>query len=272
MSSVSHDIEDFESLLLTLQNSLGVVVPDEQRGDLVERIEPLLATHQLDSLASLAASIQADQAEEIKSEVLDAISHGQSSWDLSPEIKSILHGYVFSELSDNARVWIVGCGQGQLAYSVAMEVAAYEQATSTDKNFKLIATDILSDNIKYAESATYSKQQLKGLREEYKKLFVTLDAKDGSGKIKEKIRQSLSFSQYDLNDDFQSLEPVDLIICPETLVYFSNDIKAGILKRLSGLLKAGGIFLAGSNQTIMSSGNGLERVEHPAGIFYRQKS
>lgn len=272
MSSVSHNIEDFESLLVTLQNSLGVVVSDEQRGDLVERIEPLLSAHQLDSLASLAASIEGDHAEEIKSEILDALSNGQSSWYLSPEMKRVLHDYIFEQLPENAKIWIVGCGQGQLAYSVAMEVAEYENETGTTKNFELIATDVLQSNIKYAESATYSKQQLDGLSEEYKKLFVTLNAKDGSGKIKEKIRQLLSFRQCDLKDDFQSLEPMDIIICPEALVYFSNSIKESILQRFSDILKPGGIFLAGSNQTIVSLGGGFERVEHPAGVFYRQKS
>jgi len=38
-SAVSHEIDDYESLLVALQNVLGVVVPDEQRSNLVERIE-----------------------------------------------------------------------------------------------------------------------------------------------------------------------------------------------------------------------------------------
>jgi len=272
MSSVSHNIEDFESLLVSLQNSLGVVVPDEQRGDLVDRIEPVIAAHQFDSMSSLAASIQDDQAGKIKSEVLDAISHSQSNWELSVEITGVLQNYIFEQLPENARIWIVGCEQGQLAYSIAMEVAEYEHTVGITKNFELVATDVSQSNIKYAEQASYSKQQLNGLSEEYKKMFVTLDTGDGSGKFKDTIRQRLSFSQCDLNDDFQSLKAMDLVICPQALVYFSSEVKASILQRLAGMLKSGGIFLAGNGQVIMSAEDALERVEHPAGIFYRHKS
>jgi len=274
MSSITshNNIDDFESLLVSLKNVLGVVVADDQRSDLVERIEPLLSAYKLDSLASLAESIQGDQADEIKSGVLNAISQSQSSWELSTEIKDVLHNYIFEQLPDKARVWIVGCEKGQLAYSVAMEVAKYEHESGNNKNLQLIATGVSQSNINYAQLATYSKQQLSGLSDENKKLFVTLNDNGDYGQIKQEIRQLISFSQCDLTEDFQSLGPVDLIICPAVLVYFSNDIKAGIIKQFSALLKSGGIFLTDNSQAIMSSGGSLERVEHPAGMFYRQKS
>ncbi len=270
--AASYNIDDFEYLLVTLQNTLGVVVPDDQRSNLFERIKPLLSAYKLDSLVSLAKSIQAGQADEVTSGILDVLSQSQSSWELSAEIKDILHGYIFAELPEKARLWIVGCEQGQLAYSVAMEVVKYEDESGKNKNLQLVATDVSHSNINYAEMATYSKQQLNGLSDEYNKSFVTLNDKGDYGQIKEKIRQKISFSQCDLTEDFQSLGPMDLIICPAVLVYFSNDIKAGILKQFSALLKSGGIFLTDNSQAIMSSGGALERVEHPAGIFYRQKS
>lgn len=271
-STVSQNIDEVELLLLTLQNTLGVAVPNGQRSDLVERIKPLLLAHQLDSLTSLAESIQANHADELKSEVLHVISQCQSSWELSSEIKNVLNHYIFAQLSDKARVWIVGCEQGQLAYSVAMEVAKYEHETGKNKNIQLFATDVSQSNINYAERANYSKQQLNGLSEKNKQLFVTMNDKGDYGQIKEEVRQQISFSQCDLIEGFQLPEPMDLIICPTDLVYFSNDIKEGIVQQFSALLKSGGIFLTDNGQAMMSSGNGLERVDHPAGVFYRQKS
>ncbi|NOQ69518.1 MAG: methyltransferase [Gammaproteobacteria bacterium] len=271
-SITSRNIDDVESLLVILQNTLGVVVPDDQRSDLVDRIEPLLSTYKLDSLASLGESIQSDQAGKIKSGVLDAISQSQSGWELSAEIKGVLHNYIFEQLPEEARLWIVGCEQGQLAYSVAMEVAKYEHESGKNKNLKLIATDVSRSNINYAELATYSKQQLSDLSDENNTLFITLNDKGDYGQVKEKIRQLISFSQCDLTENFQSLGPVDLIICPNVLVYFSSDIKAGIVKQFSALLKPGGILLTDNGQAVMSSAGDLERVEHPAGVFYRQKN
>lgn len=269
-SAISHKIDDYELLLVALQNVLGVIVPDEQRSDLVERIEPLLSSYKLESFATLAEKLQGGETE-IRSNVLDVISRCQPDWRINIEIKNILHNYIFAQLPDNARIWIVGCGQGQFAYSIAMELANYEFKNGEAKNCQLIASDILQDDIKWADSAMYSAQQLKTLSDENKKLYVTLDEKDGSGQVKDKIRQLISFYRYDITEDLQPLGQMDLIICPDVLVYFSNGVKAGILQQITELLKSGGIFLTSAGQSI-SAEHGLERVDHTAGVFYRQKS
>jgi chemotaxis protein methyltransferase CheR len=274
-SAVSHKIEDYESLLVALQNVLGVVVPDTQRSCLVERVEPLLAKYRLDSLASLAESLQGEQgeqADEIRSSVLEAVSQRQSDWSISPTMLSVLHQYVFAQLPEDARVWLVECGQGQLAYAMAMEIAKYEKNSGKTKNFQLFATDSAQNGVKQAELATYNSQQLSGLSDGYRKLYTVINDTGESYSVKDKIRKNLHFSQCDLTEDFQSIGAMDLIICPEALVYFSNGVKKGILQQFSTLLKSGGVFLTGSNQAVTPFTDGFERVDHPAGVFYRQKS
>lgn len=273
LSNISHNIDDFESLRVTLQNTLGVVVPEDQRNGLIERIIPLLSIYELGSLTSLADIIKDGKSEEIRSVLLDVVSRIQLSWNLSPEIKNVLNNYIFSQLPENARVWIVGCGAGQFAYAVAMEAEEYQHKNDKVKNIQFIATDIAATDIKHAGLGIYNNQQMSGLSEEYKRLYMALDEKTDEAQVKEKIRQKLSFKECDLMDDFQSLGQMDLIISPEALAYFSYDIKTGILQRFSDLLKSGGILLAGNNPIIMPVvAETLERVEHPAGVFYRQKN
>ena len=269
-SAISHNIDDYESLLVALQNVLGVIVPDDQRSNLVERIEPLLSSYKLDSFALLAEKLKACDAD-VCVNVLNAISQRQPAWSLNAEAINILHKYIFPQLPDKAKIWIVGCGQGQLAYSVVMEIDKYEHKSGKAKNFQLIATDVLPDDINQAELAIYNKQQLSTLCDDDKKLFFTLNEKAGSGQVKDKFRQQITFSQCDLIEGFQSLGQMDLIICPKVLVYFSNSVKAGIIQQFSDLLNSGGIFLTGSNQAIIQFTECLERVEHPAGVFYRKK-
>ncbi|MDT8282690.1 MAG: CheR family methyltransferase [Gammaproteobacteria bacterium] len=270
-SATPHKIDDYESLLVALQNVLGVVVPESQRSCLVERVEPLLSDYKLESLALLAQGLQGDRADGIKSSVLEAISQSHSDWALSAALSGVLKNYIFSQLPEQAKILLVGSGYGQLAYAVAMQLAEYEQHNSNNKQAELFAIDSSLSAIKFAQQATYSPQALTGLSEEYKKLYTT--SSDGSERrtIKDKIRQRVHFSQCDLTEDFQSIGQVDLIICPEVLVYFSNGVKAGILKQFSTLLKAGGILLTGNNQAVTPLMKGFERVEHPAGVFYRQK-
>ena len=271
-SAASHNIDDYESLLVALQDVLGVVVPESQRSCLLDRVEPLLARFSLESVASLAQSLKSGDAGDVKSSVLEAISKRQSDWVLNPSIINVLQKYVLDQLVDNADIWIVGCGQGQLAYSVAMEIAEYENRKDDSKNFRLLATDCSLSDIKQAESASYSRHQLSRLGDGYRKLYTAAGDTTDSGVIKDKIRRTIRFSQIDLKEDFHSLGKFDLIICPEVLVYFSNGVKAGILRQFSKQLKPGGIFLTGHNQAVLPFTDGFERVDHPAGVFYRQKN
>ncbi len=270
-SAVSHNIDDYESLLVALQNVLGVVVPDAQRSCLVERVEPVMTHYKLDSLASLAENLQDMQADDIKSSVLEAISQRYSDGVFSSATLNVLRDYVFAQLPVGAQIWLVGCGQGQLAYALAIEAAEYEAKSSESKNFQIFASDSAQHDIKLAESATYHTQQLEGLSDAHKKMYTTATGLDNSCVIKDKIRQNLHFSQCDLTEDFQAMGEMDLILCPEALVYFSNGVKASILQQFSSLLKSGGIFLAGNNQAIIPLIKGFERVEHFTGIFYRRK-
>lgn len=275
-SAISHNIDDYEPLLVALQNALGIVVPEGQRITLLERIEPLLAVYKLDSLPSLAQRLQNASSADIKTDVLNVISRSQPGWHLNPELKKVLHEYVFSQLQDKARIWLVGCGQGQPAYALAMELAEYQNRCGDSKDLKIIATEASANDIKRAKSGIYDKHYLSSLGEEYKKLYGAVNSEDGSWQLKDKIRRLISFSQCDLTEDFQFIGKQDLIICPDALVYFSNSVKASVVRQFSQLLKPGGILLIGNNQTviphaILSAIDGMERVEHPAGVFYRQK-
>jgi chemotaxis protein methyltransferase CheR len=274
-SATPINIDEYEPLLVALQTTLGVVVPDGQRSNLLARVEPLLTAFQFASLADLARALREGQAE-IKARVLDAISQRQPGWSLNPEMKKVLQDYIIAQLPEKARIWTVGCAQGQLAYAVAMEVAEYENNNGQSKNLQIIASDVSHSDIKQAEAGKYSTQQLTDLSESYKKFYFSMSDAGMSYGVKDKIHQLIKFSQCDLTENFKSLGKMDLIICPEALVYFSNGVKSGILKQFSALLKPGGIFLTGNNQAIIthamvSEGYGLERVEHPAGVFYRKK-
>jgi chemotaxis protein methyltransferase CheR len=269
-SATPHDIDDYEALLVAFQNVLGVVVPESQRSCLVSRVEPLLAEYKLESLASLAQCLEGEQAEDVKSSVLDVISIRHSSWSLNSAMVDVLQNYIFEQLAEQAKVLIVGSGHGQLAYAIAMQLAEYENQSKNKKQISLLAVDSSQSAVEYAIQARYSSQELAGLNEAYKKLYTTA-SDDEHRSIKDKIRQSVDFSQCNLTEDFQSLGEVDLIICPEALVYFSNGIKAGILQQFSTLLKAGGTFVTGANQAVTPLMQGFERVDHPAGVFYRKK-
>lgn len=264
-----HMIDEYESLLVALQEVLGVVVPDGKRKQLSAGLTPLLSIHNLASFDELAAKLLERQPD-LVADVLDAITRCSSGWNFSEDIKKLLHKYILARLPENARIWVVGCGRGQLAYSVAMEIANHERISGKSNNMQIIASDIPADDIKSGEPGIYSNIQVADLGEDYKRVYLTqVDGKNWQ--MKEKVRQRVKFMPADLTKNFQHLGHMDLIICPDVLVYFSNGVKASVLSQFSSLLKPGGILLTGNDQIHLPAVSGFERVDHPAGTFYRQR-
>lgn len=273
MSAVAtHSIEDYESLRIVLQSEMGVIVSDDQRSCLMERVEPVLQQFDLASMAELATGLKSgyeNNQGDLRSSLLDAISFRTTNWQLSAEMKNLFHQYILKQLPEKARIWVVGCGQGQLAYSIAIEIAEFEYNSGDNKQFEVMATDVLKSDIKFAEKGVYSKQQLLSLSDTYKGAYLVIDEANGTGSIKNNMKQLVHFSQCDLTENFQELGEIDLIICPEALVYFSNGVKHGIIDQFSEILKTGGILMTGNYQ-VGQVNNGLERVDHPEGVFFRQ--
>ena len=264
----SYTVEDYETLLVALQDVYGIVVPEEQRGMMVQRLVPILPDLQLETLNDLARCLSARDNQQLSDRVLSSLSHYSTGWHLNSELRSLLRDYVFEQQADGARMWVVGCGKGELAWSVAMELDDYEHQNDDTTDISIVASDSLAEDIEKAGSANYNEMELDSLGEGFRQLYFA-PADNGNGfMVKNRIRDRVEFSQCDLMKGCQQLGQFDVILCPQVLAYLSNGVRAAALQAFAGMLKPGGILIVGSQQNV-PPGIGLERVNHPAGVFYR---
>ena len=171
-------------------------------------------------------------------------------------------------VSPGQRVLEVGCAQGELAWSLAMELDDYEHQNDKSTGISIVASDSMAKDIDKARSASYDEMELEDLGEGFRKLYFA-PADNGSGfTVKNRIRNRVEFSQCDLLKGCRELGQFNVILCPEVLAYLSNGVRAAVLSSFAGMLKPGGMLIVGSQQHVPPS-IGLERVNHPAGVFYR---
>lgn len=265
----SYTVEDYQTLLVALQDVYGIVVPEEQRRMMLQRLVPILSDLKLETLNELARCLSARDNQQVSDRVLSSLSHYSTDWHLNSELRSLLRDYVFEQQADGARMWVVGCGQGELAWSVAMELDDYEHQCDNTTDISIVASDSLAQDIEKAGSANYNEMELDSLAEGFRQLYFA-PADNGDGyTVKSRIRNRVEFRQCDLMKGCQQLGQFDVILCPEVLAYLSNGVRAAALQAFAGMLKPGGILIAGSQQNV-PPGIGLERVDHPSGVFYRR--
>lgn len=275
MSFVSSaTIEEYQALLLAMQDVLGVVVTEGKRDFISERIDKVMNQYAIDSLPELAERIRKNPDDGLNTLILEALSEHDNSWNAHPDLSRLFHMYILPSLAESKRkkfrIWVVGCGKGQLPYSVAMNIAEYQQTHRLDTDFEIIATDISSSDIEFADSAHYEATMLEDMPPTWQKKYMEND--NAGWTLKKPIRNMVKFSTCDLLLPVESMGHFDLIVCVDVLIYFSASIRSQILKDFAHLLDPSGILVVGSGEAVMPFSQSYTRVAHEAGVFYRQIS
>lgn len=263
--------QDVESLLVSLQNTLGIVVPEEQRNTMVQRLLPVLSELNEDSLDALARALSNGSGATLAPKIMAALSHYTTGWHLNSELRTLFREYVFNQLGKGSRLWVVGCGRGELGWSVGMELDDHEHQSDEKTGISIVASDTLAEDISKANSATYDELELAGLGDGFKQVYFT-PAESGEGyTVKDRVRERIEFRQCDLvHGGCQDLGQFEAIMAPEVLSYFTNGVRAMVLDQFISMLKPGGMLIVGQQCMIPAQGL-VERVEHPSGIFYRKR-
>lgn len=166
------------------------------------------------------------------------------------------------------RIWSAGCSNGQEAYSIAMLLLEHDAVFATG-NFRLLATDIDPNVIRFAISGVYDSSQISGLSQARLKRFAERAA-DGSGnplyRMSPVLRNMIAFKELNLNGPWPMKGRFDAIFCRNVVIYFDLDTQERLWPRFGELLTRDGIVFVGHSERISSPGF------RPAGATSYRKS
>lgn len=264
--------DEFQMFLQAMQETLGVVVDEEERNSVKEKLLPVMKSYGYESIAVLATGLRDDEAHDLRLSVLQAITERDTEWFSYPEITSLMNEYILPGIVNqnvaNFRIWMVGCGLGQIAYSLAMVIDAFSKQYGLACNVEVVACEMHEEAVQRASSGRFYSSMLIGLPAHYKQQYMI--ESDGVWEVDPSLRSMIHFATCDLLDGVEHMGHCDLIICPDELVYFSSDIKREILDGFAELLDASGMLIVGANEPVIPFCNKFELVNHESGVFYRQ--
>ncbi len=142
-------------------------------------------------------------------------------------------------------VWSAACSTGDEPYTLAIIL----NKLIPSGRFKIIATDLDKEIIAKAKKGEYPEKQLLHLPSEYKHKYFTKE-KD-LYTIKSEIKKNIEFRQHNLLKD-PYLSGMDLIVCRNVLIYFTEDAKHTIYGKFAKSLSETGILFVGSTEQIIS--------------------
>lgn len=211
------------------------------------RIDTLISRHNLEGYDAFLGKLKTDAA--LLEEFVNYLTINVSEFYRNPDQWQILDKDVFPELinkfGQQLTIWSAACSTGDEPYSLVMALSRHVPLSK----IKIYATDIDKQVLAAAKNSIYAEKSIAGVPADLKAKYFT---KVGSSyRIADEIKARVEFKEHNLLRDAYPTN-VNLIVCRNVLIYFTEEAKEDIFRKYYNSLAPGGILFLGSTEQMMN--------------------
>lgn len=239
---------DYEQFKTQVYKLTKIDLSSYKEKQMKRRIDSLIARHKYENYDQYVDAIKKDAV--LFEEFVNYLTINVSEFWRNPEQWDVLEKKVLPELIKEAngplRIWSAACSTGDEPYSLVMLLSKFMPLN----RIRIIATDIDKQVLEKARVGLYSQKSIAGLPDEFKNKYFTKVGLSNY-QISEDIKKCVEFREHNLlNDTYPS--KLDLIVCRNVLIYFTEEAKEEIYKKFNAALRSGGSLFVGSTEQIMN--------------------
>ena len=119
-------------------------------------------------------------------------------------------------------------------------------------DWEVVGTDLSTRVLATARTGLYSMLRTEGIPAAYLRRFCLKGSGPHEGEllIVPELRDRVTFSHANLNATLPNLGQFDVIFLRNVMIYFNDDTKKEVVKRILAKLKPGGYFIVGHSESI----------------------
>ena len=262
-----------------VEEKCGIVLGEGKQYLVNSRLSSLLSKFRVqtvDDLINLAMEEKPNN--KAQEEVIDAMTTNETLWFRDTYPYKALETIILPELAKKAkypvRIWSAACSSGQEPYSIGMIIQ--EQMSKMlhidPKQTQIIGTDLSPEMLSICRRGQYDVHALsRGLSPERKEKFFRTTHNPNMMAIDSRVKSMVEFRPMNLLGSYALMGRFDVIFCRNVLIYFSNEVKADILRKLTMCLNPGGYLILGSTETLVGVSDKYEMMRCNPGIIYHLK-
>lgn len=239
------DYEQFKAQVLKL-TSIDLSAYKEKQ--MKRRIDTLIAKHKIAQYDDFVKELtkKGDMFEEF----VNYLTINVSEFWRNPDQWKVLETEIVPKLIEhsgkNLKVWSAACSTGDEPYSLVMLLSKFMPLS----DIKIIATDIDKQVIEKAKAGLYSQKSVAGLPADLLGKYFTKVGLSNY-QIAPEVKACVEFREHNLLKDSYP-KGMDLIVCRNVLIYFTEEAKEGIYRKFNDSLRKGGYLFIGSTEQIMN--------------------
>jgi two-component system CheB/CheR fusion protein len=257
-----------EELLDYLKATRGFEFTAYKRSSLMRRVQKRLQAVSVGSYEDYQTYLEAHPEE--FGLLFNTILINVTSFFRDPEAWEFLSSQIVPRIIASGRaeaairVWSTGCASGEEAYTLAIILAEQLGFEQFRRRVKIYASDVDEDALMQARHAIYTASQVQDIPSEL--LSRYFERVDDRYLFHKDVRRSIIFGRHDLVQD-APISRVNLLVCRNTLMYFTRDAQAKVLNRFHFALRDGGFLFMGRAELLLTHGELFTPVELKWRVF-----
>jgi len=262
--------------------SISGICLDESKTYLVEtRLQRLLSRYDIATFSELYYEALSDMTKSLQNKIIDAITTGETMFFRDAAMFELLQHKILPDLIDlknrkgrgcmpvPIRIWSAASSTGQEVYSIAMVLKELIPDLSL-YNIKIIGTDISDEAVARASYGQYNQFEIdRGLTKDKQTRYFARDS--NSWKITDEVRSMATFKKLNLFDDFAGMGTFDIVLCRNVAIYFTEQDKVRLFRRIGGVLESDGYLIIGSTESLTGICPQFKPMRYLRSVFYQLK-
>jgi len=261
---------DYEYLRKFLKDRSGLDLSADKQYLVESRLIPLARKAGLNGIDELVAAIKNGNGA-LGGEVVDAMTTNETFFfrDKLPFDhlrETVIPALLQARASRRSlRIWCAASSTGQEPYSIAMCLKEMG-AQLAGWRIEIIATDLSPSVLEKCRAGIYSQFEVqRGLPIQ---LLVKHFKQTGElWQLNPDIRAMTQFKQLNLLQDFSHLGTFDIVFCRNVLIYFDQDTKIDVFKRLAKVMEPDGFLSLGAAETVVGLTDAFKPHPDKRGLY-----
>jgi chemotaxis protein methyltransferase CheR len=261
---------DYEYLRKFLKDRSGLDLSCDKQYLVESRLIPLARKAGLLGIDELVAQIKSG-SEAIAADVVEAMTTNETFFFRDKLPFDHLRDTIIPDLLQaragrrSLRIWCAASSTGQEPYSIAMCLKEMGAAPAGWR-IEIVATDLAQSVLEKSRAGIYSQFEVqRGLPIQ---LLVKYFKQVGElWQLNADIRAMTQFKQLNLLQNFSHLGTFDVVFCRNVLIYFDQDTKVDVFKRLAKVMEPDGFLALGAAETVVGLTDAFKPHPEKRGIY-----
>lgn len=236
----------FQQLIL---QRLGIHVPDQKRTLVSNRLWKRLQARNVQRFQDYYELINRPDEQKELTQALELITTNETYFFREPRHFDFMREQVLPALrhQPSLRIWSAACSSGEEIYSIAMLLEDQRAG-----QWELMGSDVNQTMLDKARQAIYIDDRARHIPDAYRRRFCRKGTGPYAGHLRviPELRRKIQLRRIQLHEPFPDIGRFDLVFLRNVMIYFDDNTRAEVVRRVAAVLNPGGYLFVGHAESL----------------------